>query len=71
LLTRTGLDWTHRYRATIQALSALPVTTAYLDGELCAVGPDGVPAFSRLMRLSTMSVLSSEADIPPKRGDVC
>jgi len=24
------------------------VTTAYLDGELCALRPDGVPAFSRL-----------------------
>jgi bifunctional non-homologous end joining protein LigD len=24
------------------------VTSAYLDGELCALGPDGVPTFSRL-----------------------
>ena len=48
LLTRTGLDWSHRYSATIRALRSLPVTTAYLDGELCAVGPDGVPVFSRL-----------------------
>lgn len=48
LLTRTGLDWSHRYRATVAALRALPVTTAYLDGELCAVGPDGVPMFSHL-----------------------
>ena len=48
LLTRTGLDWSHRYRATIQALQGLPVTSAYLDGELCALRPDGVPAFSRL-----------------------
>jgi bifunctional non-homologous end joining protein LigD len=48
LLTRTGLDWSHRYRFTISALGDLPVKTAYLDGELCALGPDGVPAFSRL-----------------------
>jgi ATP dependent DNA ligase domain len=48
LLTRTGLDWSHHYQGTIHALSALPVTTAYLDGELCAIRPDGVPAFSRL-----------------------
>jgi len=48
LLTRTGLDWSHRYRATIQALSKLRVKSAYLDGELCAVRPDGVPVFSRL-----------------------
>jgi bifunctional non-homologous end joining protein LigD len=48
LLTRTGLDWSHRCQFTIKALQALPVKSAYFDGELCAVGPDGVPAFSRL-----------------------
>jgi DNA ligase D-like protein (predicted ligase) len=48
LLTRTGLDWTHRYKATIAALRALPVKSAYVDGELCAVRPDGVTSFSRL-----------------------
>jgi bifunctional non-homologous end joining protein LigD len=48
LLTRTGLDWSHRYRSTIEALAKLPVKSAYLDGELCALWPDGLPAFSRL-----------------------
>jgi bifunctional non-homologous end joining protein LigD len=48
LLTRTGLDWSRRYQFTVGALRSLPVKTAYLDGELCAVGPDGVPSFSRL-----------------------
>lgn len=48
LLTRTGLDWSHRYRATIEALRTLPVKSTYLDGELCALRADGVPAFSRL-----------------------
>ena len=48
LLTRTGLDWSHRYKRTIQALSALMVRSAYIDGELCALNGDGVPAFSRL-----------------------
>ena len=48
LLTRTGLDWSRRYPRTIEALRALPVKSAYLDGELCALRPDGVPAFSRL-----------------------
>ena len=36
LLTRTGLDWSHRYRRTIEALGSLKVKSAYLDGELCA-----------------------------------
>src|SRR5262245_28414365 len=48
LLTRTGLDWSRRYPRTIEALRSLPVKSAYLDGELCALRPDGVPAFSRL-----------------------
>jgi ATP-dependent DNA ligase len=48
LLTRTGLDWSYRYRRTIEALRVMPVKSAYIDGELCALGPDGVPVFSRL-----------------------
>lgn len=48
LLTRTGLDWSHRYRRTIEALSSLKVKTAYLDGELCALNSNGLPVFSRL-----------------------
>jgi bifunctional non-homologous end joining protein LigD len=47
LLTRTGLDWSHRYRSTIEALGSLKVK-AYIDGELCALNADGVPVFSRL-----------------------
>jgi bifunctional non-homologous end joining protein LigD len=48
LLTRTGLDWSHRYGRTIEALEALPVDNAYIDGELCALDDKGVPVFSRL-----------------------
>jgi ATP-dependent DNA ligase len=48
LLTRTGLDWSHRYRRTIEALGGLKMKSAYLDGEVCALNSDGVPVFSRL-----------------------
>jgi ATP-dependent DNA ligase len=48
LLTRTGLDWSHRSRCTIEALGWLKVKSAYVDGELCALNADGVPVFSRL-----------------------
>ena len=48
LLTRTGLDWSHRYRRTIKALQELKVKSAYFDGELCALNTDGVPVFNRL-----------------------
>ena len=46
LLTRTGLDWTHKYPAIAQAVTSLPARQAYLDGELCGVGPDGITSFS-------------------------
>ena len=41
LLTRTGLDWTHKYPAIAKAVAALDAHQAYLDGELCGIGPDG------------------------------
>jgi len=48
LLTRTGLDWSKRYPATIAALHQLPLRSAYIDGELCALKPDGTPSFAAL-----------------------
>src|SRR6516165_10624962 len=55
LLTRTGLDWTHKYRAIAAAVASLGVGQAYLDGELCGVGPDGITYFSMIQ-------LASDAD---------
>jgi ATP-dependent DNA ligase len=46
LLTRTGLDWTHKYPAIAKAVAALDAREAYLDGELCGVGPDGTTSFN-------------------------
>jgi ATP-dependent DNA ligase len=47
LLTRSSLDWSHRYHRTIEALGSLKVKSAYLDGELCALNSQGVPVLSR------------------------
>ena len=52
LLTRTGLDWTHRYKAIAKAAAALPAGSTYLDGELCAVRPDGMASFDDLQAAS-------------------
>src|SRR3954464_13578485 len=41
LLTRGGLDWTEKYPAIVEALRALTVAQAYLDGELCALSETG------------------------------
>ena len=48
LLTRNGLDWTAKYPDIATAIGALECRQAYLDGELCAVLPDGTTSFSAL-----------------------
>jgi len=48
LLSRNGLDWTPRLRSVAQALEALPVREAYLDGEIVALGEDGASSFEGL-----------------------
>jgi DNA ligase D-like protein (predicted ligase) len=46
LLTRTGRDWTHKYPAIAKAVASLKARQAYLDGELCGLGPDGITSFN-------------------------
>src|SRR2546423_6746408 len=41
ILTRRGNDWTPKYPSIATAIADLPAQTAYLDGELCGVLPDG------------------------------
>ena len=52
LLTRTGLDWTHKYPAVASAVASLPARQAYLDGELCGVRPDGTTSFNLIQNAS-------------------
>jgi DNA ligase D-like protein (predicted ligase) len=52
LLTRTRLDWTRKYPAIAAAVSSLDAQQAYLDGELCGVGPDGLTSFSMIQLAS-------------------
>ena len=46
LLTRTGLDWTHKYPPIAAAVASIDARQAYLDGELCGVDPGGITSFS-------------------------
>jgi DNA ligase D-like protein (predicted ligase) len=46
IITRRGNDWTDKYPTIAKALGALPTKSAYLDGELCGVLPDGRTAFN-------------------------
>jgi bifunctional non-homologous end joining protein LigD len=52
LLTRSGLDWTHKYPAIGVAVASLPARQAYLDGELCGVRPDGTTSFGLIQNAS-------------------
>ena len=50
LKTRTGLDWTEKFKgaAALDALAALPCTSALIDGELVVEAASGVSDFSAL-----------------------
>ena len=48
LLTRKGLDWTHRMKAVAQAAAELPVHAAILDGEVVVLDAAGVTSFANL-----------------------
>ena len=52
LLTRTGLDWSDKYPSVVEALAKVGAKTAYLDGELCGMGEDGLPSFSQTQAAS-------------------
>ena len=52
ILTRRGNDWTDKYPAIAEAIAGLPAQSAYLDGELCGVLPDGKTAFNLIQNAS-------------------
>jgi DNA ligase D-like protein (predicted ligase) len=59
LLTRTGLDWTHKYPSIAAAVASLGTGQAYLDGELCGVRPDGITSFSMIQLASDSGTAAS------------
>lgn len=48
LLTRKGLDWTHRMPAVAAEVARLPATSATLDGEVVVLTPEGTTSFADL-----------------------
>jgi DNA ligase D len=51
LLTRTGLDWTHKFgKPIVDALRQLPVKEAIIDGEVVINGGSGATDFSLLQQ---------------------
>lgn len=52
MLTRTGLDWTHKFKAIAEELKKLKVT-AMFDGEIVAVDKSGRSSFMQLQKALT------------------
>jgi DNA ligase D-like protein (predicted ligase) len=52
LRTRTGLDWSDKYPSIVAVLANVRAKNAYVDGELCGVGDDGLPSFSQTQAAS-------------------
>ncbi len=50
LESRRGHDWSERFQPVADAIAALSIRDAVLDGEVCAVTPDGKPSFQRLQQ---------------------
>ena len=48
LITRSGIDWTHRMKEIAADLVALPANQAVLDGEVVALEENGVSNFAKL-----------------------
>jgi bifunctional non-homologous end joining protein LigD len=48
LLTRTGLDWTHRMKTIAALVGELPVDQAILDGEVVVLAENGSTSFADL-----------------------
>jgi bifunctional non-homologous end joining protein LigD len=48
LLTRKGLDWTHRMATIAKDIAKLPVEKATLDGEVVVVSENGTTSFANL-----------------------
>jgi bifunctional non-homologous end joining protein LigD len=52
VLTRRGNDWTTKYPSIAKEIAGLPAQSAYLDGELCGVLPDGRTSFNLIQNAS-------------------
>jgi len=51
LLTRTGLDWTHKYPVVARDLKKLKIDNAIIDGEIVAVDKNGRSNFLTLQKV--------------------
>lgn len=72
LFTRNGHDWTHKLPKQAQALAALQLESAWLDGEMVVADEQGVPDFQALQNAfdsgNSGSILYYLFDMPYLNG---
>jgi bifunctional non-homologous end joining protein LigD len=59
IYTRSGLDWTDKFRAVADAVASLDLPSCLMDGEIVALDSKGNPSFSELQKR-----LKGESDAP-------
>jgi len=64
LFTRNGLDWTDKFGPLVEAIAALDLPPALIDGEIVAFGEDGNPSFSALQSVLKRGHGAQRADTP-------
>lgn len=57
LISRNGHDWTTEFPTVVSALTPLKLDDAILDGEVCAVLPDGRTSFSAMQNFRSGATL--------------
>ncbi|MEK1837001.1 MAG: DNA ligase D [Pseudomonas sp.] len=72
LFTRNGHDWTHKLPGQAEALAALDLESAWLDGEMVVANEQGVPDFQALQNAfdsgSSASIVYYLFDLPYLNG---
>ncbi|WP_454834837.1 DNA ligase D [Pseudomonas lini] len=72
LFTRNGHDWTHKLPGQAEALAALGLKSAWLDGEMVVANEQGVPDFQALQNAfdsgSSASIVYYLFDLPYLNG---
>ena len=72
LFTRNGHDWTHKLPGQAEALAALDLESAWLDGEMVVANEQGVPDFQALQNAfdsgSSVSIVYYLFDLPYLNG---
>ncbi|WP_394832237.1 DNA ligase D [Pendulispora rubella] len=55
--SRTGQDWTARFEPIRKALAELPIESAVMDGEVCALDENGIPSFQKMQNAKDADVV--------------